>query len=58
MFKTVVEIDYKKIFLYYNHGNNEPHTHGAFTFHLIEGLGGKATDPDNGVVTIGSQKIH
>jgi hypothetical protein len=33
-------------------GNEESHTHGAFSFHLIEGLDGKAADPDTGLVTI------
>ena len=33
-----------------------PHTHGAFSFHLIEGLDGKAADPDTGIITIESLK--
>lgn len=28
------------------------HTHGAFSFHLIEGLDGKAADPDTGIISI------
>jgi uncharacterized caspase-like protein len=32
-------------------GDN-PHTHGAFSFHLIEGLDGKAADRDTGIITI------
>lgn len=39
-------------------GNNEPHTHGAFSFYLIEGLDGKAADPDTGVITIDSLRNH
>ena len=39
-------------------GNNGPHTHGAFSFHLIEGLDGKADDPDTGVITIDSLRNH
>ena len=35
-----------------------PHSHGAFSFHLIEGLDGKAADPDTGVITIGSLKKY
>jgi uncharacterized caspase-like protein len=33
---------------------DDPHPHGAFSFYLIEGLDGKAADPDTGVITIGS----
>jgi hypothetical protein len=44
------------------HGSREeelqPHTHGAFSFHLIEGLDGKAADPDSGVITINSLRRH
>jgi uncharacterized caspase-like protein len=32
-------------------GNSEPHDHGAFTFHLLEGMDGKAVD-SNGAVTL------
>jgi hypothetical protein len=39
-------------------GREDPHPHGAFSFHLIEGLDGKAADPDTGVITIGSIKKH
>ncbi len=31
---------------------DKPHTHGAFSFHLIEGLDGKAADRDTGIITI------
>ena len=42
----------------YKHSENgEPHSHGAFTFHLIEGLDGRAAE-DSGVVTIGSLKKY
>ena len=37
---------------------NEPHTHGAFSFHLIEGLDGKGADPDTGVITIDSLRRY
>jgi uncharacterized caspase-like protein len=36
-------------------GNLQPHDHGAFTFHLLEGIDGKAVD-SNGAVTL--QKLH
>ena len=39
-------------------GNNDPHVHGAFSFHLIEGLDGKAADPDTGVITIEGLRRH
>jgi hypothetical protein len=32
--------------------NGGPHTHGAFTFHLIEGLDGKAAVKDTGIINI------
>lgn len=32
--------------------NDSPHTHGAFSYHLIEGLDGKAADSYNGIITI------
>jgi hypothetical protein len=38
--------------------NDIPHSHGAFTFHLIEGLNGKAADPETGVITIESLRKH
>jgi uncharacterized caspase-like protein len=37
---------------------NDPHTHGAFSFHLIEGLDGKAADPETGVITIDNLRRH
>ena len=39
-------------------GRDDPHAHGAFSFHLIEGLDGRAADSDNGVITIGSIKKY
>jgi hypothetical protein len=42
---------------HYN-GNDNPHTHGTFTFHLLEGLDGKAADPDTGVITIDNLRKH
>ncbi|MFZ0344424.1 MAG: caspase family protein [Nitrososphaeraceae archaeon] len=42
----------------YIHSNDDkPHSHGAFTFHLIEGIDGKAADK-SGVITIGSLKKY
>ena len=38
-------------------GGEEPHSHGAFTFHLIEGIDGKAPDK-SGIITIGSLKKY
>ena len=32
--------------------NGSPHTHGTFTFHLIEGLDGKAADKETGIINI------
>lgn len=41
------------------HSENEsPHSHGAFSYHLIEGLDGKAADPDTGIISIDSLKRH
>jgi len=34
------------------HGKEDPHPHGAFSFHLIEGLDGKVADPRTGVITM------
>jgi uncharacterized caspase-like protein len=34
------------------------HTHGAFSFHLIEGLDGKAADPDTGIISIDSLRKY
>jgi hypothetical protein len=39
-------------------GKNDPHTHGAFSFHLIEGLDGEAADPDTGIITIDGLRRH
>ena len=32
--------------------SDEPHNHGVFSFHLIEGLDGKAANSDTGIITI------
>jgi uncharacterized protein YjbI with pentapeptide repeats/uncharacterized caspase-like protein len=41
------------------HGENDsPHSHGAFSFHLIEGLDGKAADPDTGIISIESLRRY
>ena len=32
--------------------------HGIFSFHLIEGLEGKATNPETGVITLESLSRH
>jgi uncharacterized caspase-like protein len=34
------------------------HTHGAFSYHLIEGLDGKAADPDTGIISIDSLRKY
>lgn len=34
--------------------NTELHSHGAFSFHLIEGLQGKGANPDTGIITFES----
>jgi hypothetical protein len=39
-------------------GREDPHAHGAFSFHLIEGLDGRSADSDTGVITIGSIKKY
>lgn len=39
-------------------GREDLHPHGTFSFHLIEGLDGKAADPDTGVITIGSVRRY
>ena len=36
----------------HHYSNDLPHTHGAFSFHLIEGLDGKADYSNNGIITI------
>lgn len=38
--------------------NSEPHTHGVFSYHFIEGLDGKAADPETGIITIESLRKH
>jgi tetratricopeptide (TPR) repeat protein len=41
------------------HGENDsPHTHGAFSYHLIEGLDGKAANPDTGIISIDSLRKY
>ena len=42
---------------YAHSDDDKPHSHGAFTFHLIEGIDGKAAD-SSGVITIGSLKKY
>lgn len=42
---------------YVHSEDDKPHSHGAFTFHLIEGIDGKAADK-SGVITIGSLKKY
>jgi uncharacterized caspase-like protein len=37
-------------------GNEGPHAHGAFTYHLLEGLDGKATDGSEAVTLDGLRK--
>jgi hypothetical protein len=32
--------------------NTNPHTHGVFTYHLIEGIDGKAADAETGIVSV------
>jgi hypothetical protein len=41
-----------------HHSNDEPHSHGKLTFHLIEGLDGKAADHDTGIITIDSLRKY
>jgi uncharacterized caspase-like protein len=38
--------------------NDPPHSHGAFSYHLIEGLEGKAADADTGIISIDSLKRY
>jgi uncharacterized protein YjbI with pentapeptide repeats/uncharacterized caspase-like protein len=38
--------------------NRSPHTHGAFSYHLIEGLKGKAADSDIGIISIDSLRRY
>jgi hypothetical protein len=35
-----------------------PHAHGAFSFHLLEGLGGAAARPDTGIITFDSLRKY
>jgi hypothetical protein len=35
-------------------GYNQPHTHGAFTYNLLQGLEGGAADEKTGIITLGS----
>jgi caspase domain-containing protein len=42
---------------YVHSDDDHPHSHGAFTFHLIEGIDGKAAEK-SGVITIGSLKKY
>jgi hypothetical protein len=41
-----------------HHDDDVPHKHGAFSFHLIEGLNGKAADPETGFITIDNLFKH
>jgi hypothetical protein len=41
-----------------HYGKEESHTHGAFSYYLIEGLDGKAADPKTGVITIDNLRRH
>jgi uncharacterized caspase-like protein len=34
--------------------NSQPHVHGAFTYHLLQGLEGGAADENSGIITLGS----
>ncbi len=34
--------------------NSQPHIHGAFTYYLLQGLEGGATDENSGMITLGS----
>jgi hypothetical protein len=38
--------------------NDSPHTHGAFSFYLIEGLEGKAADSETGIISIDSLRKY
>jgi hypothetical protein len=38
--------------------NDSPHTHGVFSYHLIEGLDGKAANPDTGIISIESLRKY
>jgi hypothetical protein len=40
----------ERVFTHLN--NDKPHSHGVFSFHLIEGLDGKAANSDTGIITI------
>jgi uncharacterized caspase-like protein len=41
------------------HGkNNSPHSHGAFSYYLIEGLEGSAADSRTGIISIESLRKH
>ena len=39
-------------------GKEDPHTHGVFTYHLINGLDGEAADRDTGVIRIDSLRRY
>ncbi|HSF51076.1 MAG TPA: pentapeptide repeat-containing protein, partial [Nitrososphaeraceae archaeon] len=43
---------------YIHDEHDSPHSHGVFSFHLIEGLKGKAADPDTGIITIESLRKY
>jgi hypothetical protein len=37
---------------------DKPHSHGVFSYYLIEGLDGKAADPETGLITINSLRKY
>jgi hypothetical protein len=39
-------------------GKQLPHPHGAFSFHLLEGLAGAAAGPDTGIITFDSLRKY
>jgi Caspase domain len=41
-----------------HHINPERHIHGTFSFHLVEGLEGKAADPRTGIITFESLRKY
>jgi uncharacterized caspase-like protein len=43
---------------YTHYDIDTPHAHGVFSFHLLEGLAGKAAHPDTGVITIESLRKY
>jgi hypothetical protein len=39
-------------------GNQDPHPHGRFTFHLLEALDGKSGTDENGIITLDKIREH